>query len=186
MKNKIILIGIVICISCNKSRVLNIPEIWPLPVYFGSASLRINNSFDNTFLPKAYTYTNGGNVNKYSLQINYYTSNNMLRLSLNFSYFPFKPGIYAITRSVTQPINGIISETLSSYGVLQGDAVEYSYDVDSTKPCILNITSVDSVTKELWGNFQGMYKLKPNNNTNINTTQQVEITNGTFHTKVFE
>jgi hypothetical protein len=186
MHYKMILIVVILTISCRKSGVLEIPETDVPPVYFGESTLFDNGILRNNFLPYAFKYPNGVPNKNYGIVFYVYDSRNFKRIGLEFSYFYFKPFSYNIRRSISYPNTNSGSTVVSSYAILGGNAVEYSYDVDSIKPCILNITSVDSATKELWGTFQGTYKLKPNNNTNANTTQQIEITNGTLHTKVFE
>jgi hypothetical protein len=188
MKNKIILIVIVICFGCKKSRILNIPETDVPPVYFGECSLYNNGILDNRFLPIAKKAGEGILNKNYCLSFYVYDIRNFRRIEYSFSYLYFKPSSYNITRSIPTYINGWGNDPLSGYYTIQsgGDVLEEKYWVDSTKPCVLNITRVDSATKELWGNFKGTYLLQRNASTPATYTNTIEITNGTFHTKVFE
>jgi hypothetical protein len=188
MQYKLAIIAAILFISCNKNGLLNIPETGEPPVYFGECSLYSNGVLDNRFLPIAKKAGEGILNKNYCLSFYVYDIRNFRRIEYSFSYLYFKPFVYNITRSIPTYINGYGNDPLSGYYTIQsgGDVLEEKYYIDSTKPCVLNITKVDSTTKELWGDFKGTYLLQRNASTPVSYTNTIEITNGTFHTKVFE
>jgi hypothetical protein len=187
MQYKLAIIAAILFISCNKNGPLNIPETGEPPIYFGECSLYNNGVLQNNFLPMVIRDGYSLPHKNYSLQLYVYDIRNFKRIELTFNYLSFKNSNYTISKTINSNITGSTYPTSGYYTIQSGgDVLEEKYYVDSTKPCVLNITKVDSTTKELWGDFKGTYLLQRNASTPVSYTNTTEITNGTFHTKVFE
>ncbi len=149
------------------------------PIYFGTVNFNLNGFPETHFFPRANYYSSSRNVNKLELSFNKFNDCNYIIEYLGFSAIALKDSTYKIKTSTSQ-IN-----TISYYGYPTDIVGYYSYLVDSIKDCTLHITKYDSITKEIWGTFNGTYFLPNNISTQGRNLERIAtITNGSFYTKV--
>ncbi len=185
VKNLLLSTAILLClIACRKNNISAIDEMDDPPVYYGESSFKMNGLTKNNYLPLGGLYYGGLINSNYTFRTGFSDSRNFAREGLAFNLFKFKDTSYLIKTSNGFAADGTYSSTSSWFTLLGGDVIIGQYDVDSTKPCVLNITRVDSTTKEFWGTFYGTYKYPDNATPPNNYPKVINITDGSFHTKV--
>ncbi len=183
MKIIIISITIMSCLLACKKNSIPKDHIYDY-LHYGEASFLLNGFPETKFLPYAKFDRDSFDGNNVTINLVKYNENFYPTHKFHFGAIKFKTATYDIKHSQLKYNNTGPSFTNSGFWVVTDIAGHYYYKVDSTKPCVLNITKVDSVTKEIWGNFKGVYELPINTQLPHNAVRIDTITNGIFHTKI--
>ncbi len=178
MTKLIIFVSVILSFySCKKDN-WNGEVIYPEPYFFGAAKATINGVEHNNLKPQLYVRHDSS----FTIVLYAYSNTNYRTRGIFFTVPKIIESNYFIKKSSIEFGNNLSGCAYSSFAFFDHDAVLASYDVDSTKPCVLNITRADTVTKEIWGNFHGSYWIKHNGP--VPVPLGVEITNGSFYTKL--
>lgn len=178
---KFIYLMLIAAASCKKTDyVLSDSTIGWTPVISGTMSMKINGVETDLFKPAA-SWERINNDVIYHMGAKLFADNNFVLRSISFGFPYFKVGEYQI-QYPSSTFNHL--QVVSGYAYMNHDAVETGYYLDTTKPALLKISSVDSVTKEMTGSFYATYLKQHYGGISANRPDIVSITDGRFKVKL--
>jgi hypothetical protein len=188
MKNNFFKIGCFLCLltafaleSCYKKHQGNPREEPYIEPTYGYSSFELNGVVQPSFLPSAnYWNFNNDSSKLLTISFTYKNGNFTNNKAIVFSNIKFKDTSYNIIQS-----NGINKTPYSYYIInVEYDALGPIFNLDTIQQCNLTLTRIDTATKEIWGLFNGQYKLPTSYATPTNSPRLIKITNGSFYTKI--
>jgi hypothetical protein len=191
MKNYIILIAALCSFySCEEEKVeIFVPIFLPGLQTDGKAAAFKN---QKKWEASAYGKKEDWSVGTISLIITTYEDKEglILREMLSFDEIPLKKGSYPLDYTTQEDFND--GEVGAFYGTLEddGDVAEDFYKLDKTaKDNLLEVTTVDTIAKQISGKFTVSFIKQPSVNPDRPKTlnpDRVKFSNGTFNVKILD